>query len=125
MPAALQETSSIHDLTQNDGSISIDGLTQVLHMTKTDLATVLGMSRDSLSKSARLSSAATQRKLRDFVEILSRVAPWAGSMPQAFAWFTAQPLPSFGDQTPADLMREGRTDALKSYISRIAVGGYA
>lgn len=125
MSIALQEEFSIQDLTQADGSIAIDELTQVLHLTKTDLATVLGMSRDSLSKSTRLSSVTTQRKLRDFIEILTRVEPWAGSVPQAFAWFCAQPLPSFGDQTPADLMRENRADAVKTYISRIAVGGYA
>jgi len=125
MPAVLHEEFSVHDLTQTDGTIAIDELTQVLHLTKTDLAAVLGMSRDSLSKSTRLSSMTTQRKLRDFVDILTRVTPWAGSVPQAFAWFCAQPLPSFGDQTPADLMREGREDAVKSYISRITVGGYA
>jgi uncharacterized protein (DUF2384 family) len=125
MPVALQVDLSVQDLIQPDGTVAIDGLTHALHMTKTDLAAVLGMSRDSLSKSARLSSIATQRKLRDFVEILTRVAPWAGSVPQAFAWFCAQPLPSFGDQTPADLVREDRADAVKSYISRIAVGGYA
>ncbi len=125
MSAVLQEEFSVQDLTQTDGTIAIDELTQALHLTKTDLATVLGMSRDSLSKTTRLSSVTTQRKLRDFVEILTRVAPWAGSVPQAFAWFRAQPLPSFGDQTPADLMREDRADAVKAYISRIAVGGYA
>lgn len=125
MSASPKPLPALPDLTRSDGSIAIDDLSGALLMTKTDLAAVLGMSRDSLSKSARLSSGATQRKLRDLVEILTRVTPWAGSIPQAFAWFCAQPLPSFGDQTPADLMREGRADALKSYLSRIAVGGYA
>lgn len=125
MSASPKPLPALPDLTRPDGSIAIDDLSGALLMTKTDLAAVLGMSRDSLSKSARLSSGATQRKLRDLVEILTRVTPWAGSIPQAFAWFCAQPLPSFGDQTPADLMREGRADALKSYLSRIAVGGYA
>jgi hypothetical protein len=100
-------------------------LIEGLHLSKTELAAVLGMSRDAVSKTSRLGSKASQRKLRDFVEILTRVSPWAGSIPQAFAWFTAQPLPSFGDQTAADLVREGRAEAVKSYISRIATGGYA
>ena len=56
---------------------------------------------------------------------LDALTPWAGSVPQAFAWFTSQPLPSFGQQTAADLFREGRADAVKAYVSRIAVGGYA
>lgn len=125
MSAALEQIPQPHELIEADGSVSVDVLTRALHLTKTDLAAVLGMSRDALSKSARLSSGPTQRKLRDLVEILMRVAPWAGSVPQAFGWFCAQPLPSFGDQTPADLFRENRADAVKSYISRIAVGGYA
>lgn len=83
------------------------------------------MSRDAVSKTSGINSKASQRKLRDLVEILTRVSSWAGSIPQAFAWFTAQPLPSFGDLTAADLVREGRADAVKSYISRIATGGFA
>ncbi|MFZ3583122.1 hypothetical protein ACOI1H_13260 [Loktanella sp. DJP18] len=113
------------DLMHPDGTVALDALLDDLHMNKSDLALTLGMSRESLSKTSRLTAQASQRKLRDFVEILVRVAPWAGSIPQAFAWFCAQPLPSFGDQTAADLVREGRAEAVKSYISRIAVGGYA
>lgn len=51
--------------------------------------------------------------------------PWAGSAPQAFAWYRAQPLPSFGDRTAEDLVKEGQAEAVKAYLSRIAVGGYA
>jgi hypothetical protein len=112
-------------LTLPDGTVDVDLLVSSLHLSKTELARVLGMSRDAVSKSARLKSAASQRRLRDLVEILVRVSPWAGSVPQAFAWFTSQPLPSFGQQTAADLFREGRADAVKAYVSRIAVGGYA
>lgn len=125
MSVVARPIPTAQELMQPDGTVALDALLDGLHLTKTDLALVLGMSRDSLSKTSRLTAQASQRKLRDFVEILVRVAPWAGSIPQAFAWFSAQPLPSFGDQTAADLVREGRTQAVKSYISRIAVGGYA
>ncbi len=125
MSIVARPIPTAQDLMQHDGTIALDALLDDLHLNKTDLALILGMSRDSLSKTSRLTAQASQRKLRDFVEILVRVAPWAGSIPQAFAWFSAQPLPSFGDQTAADLVREGRAQAVKSYISRIAVGGYA
>jgi hypothetical protein len=59
------------------------------------------------------------------VEIVKRVLPWAGSVPQAFAWYRAQSLPGFGDRTAEDLVKEGRAEAVKAYLSRIAVGGYA
>lgn len=125
MTATAQYIPTAQELTRPDGTVDLDLLLSGIHLSKTELAAVLGMSRDAVSKTSRLSSKASQRKLRDLVEILVRVSPWAGSIPQAFAWFTAQPLPSFGQQTAADLVREGRADAVKSYISRIAVGGYA
>lgn len=125
MTATAQYIPTAQELTRPDGTVDLDRLLSGIHLSKTELAAVLGMSRDAVSKTSRLSSKASQRKLRDLVEILVRVAPWAGSIPQAFAWFTAQPLPSFGHQTAADLVRAGRADAVKSYISRIAIGGYA
>ena len=63
--------------------------------------------------------------LHDVAEIINRVLPWAGSVPQAFAWYRAQPIPSFGDRTPEDLVKEGKAEAVKAYLSRIAIGGYA
>ena len=125
MAFASEHPALASRMIEPEGMVSVERLAADLHLTRGDLAGLLGMSRDSLSKSARVSSIATQRRLRDFVEILSRALPWAGSLPQAHAWFCAQPLPSFGDQTAADLVREGRADAVKAYLARIAVGGYA
>ena len=46
-------------------------------------------------------------------------------MGHAFAWFRAQPLPSFGDKTAENLVKEGRAQAVKDYLSRIAEGSFA
>ena len=73
---------------------------KVLHITQSDLA-------------------------RDAVEIINRVSEWSGGVGRAFAWFRSQPLPSFGDKTAEDLVKEGRTEAVKDYLARIADGGYA
>lgn len=62
---------------------------------------------------------------RDTAEILNRVSHWCGGPVQALAWFRSQPLPSFGDLTAEDLLKAGRTAALRAYLSRIAEGGYA
>jgi hypothetical protein len=108
-----------------DGVVVADRLTATLRITKLELALALGLSRDAVSKTARLKSPATQARLRDVLEIMNRVLPWAGSVAQAFAWYRSQSLPSFGDQTAEDLVKEGRAEAVKAYLSRIAVGGYA
>ncbi len=115
----------LHTVINTDGLIASTALAKALHITKVDLAEVTGLSRDSVSKTARLKSKATQARLRDTVEIINRVAEWSGSVGRAFAWFRSQPLPSFGDKTAEDLVKEGRAKAVKDYLSRIADGGYA
>ena len=115
----------IDDAILPDGQVETSRLSQRLKVTKTELALAAGLSRDAVSKTARLASPATQGRLRDMVEIVKRVLPWAGSVPQAFAWYRAQSLPGFGDRTAEDLVKEGRAEAFKAYLSRIAVGGYA
>jgi len=108
-----------------DGLVAASALANVLHITQSDLAEVTGLSRDSVSKSSRAKSKSTQTRLRDTVEIINRVADWSGGAGRAFAWFRSQPLSSFGDKTAEDLVKEGRADAVKAYLSRIADGGYA
>jgi hypothetical protein len=115
----------IDEVIRPDGLVETGRLSERLRVTKTELAHAAGLSRDAVSKSARLSSPSTQARLRDMVEIVNRVTPWAGSLPQAFAWYRAQPLPGFGDRTAEDLVKEGRAEAVKAHLSRIATGGYA
>ncbi len=43
----------------------------------------------------------------------------------AIAWYRAQVPPSFGDQTPEDLVKQGWAEAVRCYLGRVAVGGYA
>ncbi|MSS75551.1 MAG: DUF2384 domain-containing protein [Methyloglobulus sp.] len=115
----------LHSVINSEGYVAANALAKVLHITQHDLADVTGLSHDSVSKSARVKSRATQTRLRDTVEIINRVTEWSGSSGRAFAWFRSQPLPSFGDKTAEDLVKEGRADAVKAYLSRIADGGYA
>ncbi|MCK5355254.1 MAG: XRE family transcriptional regulator, partial [Methyloprofundus sp.] len=57
----------------NDGLVVSSALAKELHITKSDLAEATGLSRDSVSKTVRLKSKATQARLRDTVEIINRV----------------------------------------------------
>jgi hypothetical protein len=113
------------DVMRQDGTIAADRLTEQLRVTRQELAYASGLSRDAVSKTARLHAPATQARLRDVVEIINRVVPWAGSVPQAFAWYRAEPLPSFGHLTAEDLVKQGRAEDVKRFLSRIALGGYA
>ncbi len=121
----MGQVAIITDVIRSDGLIEAGSLSDRLRVTRTELASAAGLSRDAVSKTARQTSPSTQARLRDMVEIINRVTPWAGSVAQAFAWYRAQPLPSFGDRTAEDLVKEGRAEAVKAYLARIAVGGYA
>lgn len=116
---------ALGDVLRADGMVETGLLSAKLKISKLELAAAAGLSRDAVSKTARLNAPATQSRLRDIVEIINRALPWAGSVPQAFAWYRAQPLPSFGDRTAEDLVKEGRAEAVKAYLARIAIGGFA
>jgi transcriptional regulator with XRE-family HTH domain len=122
---ALAENPFLIDIFTTDGLVAIDRLSKSLRITKAELALAAGLSRDAVSKTPRLRARATQARLREMVEIIARVLPWAGSVQQAFAWYRAQPLPSFGDRTAEDLVKEGQAEAVRRHLARIAVGGYA
>ena len=124
MSAALQH-GFVTEIIGQDGTIEPDRFGALLHITKSDLAATSGLSRDAISKTARLRAPATQARLREVAEIINHVLPWCGSVAQAFAWYRAQPLPAFGDQTAAELVRQGRAAHVMSYLGGLALGGYA
>lgn len=108
-----------------DGGIRPEPLASFLRVTRQQLATAAGLSRDAVSKTARAQAPTTQARLRDMVEILNRVQGWAGSPPMALAWYRSQPLPAFGDQTAEQLVKQGQAEAVKQYLGAIAAGGFA
>jgi hypothetical protein len=123
--SAVTERAFLDEVISRKGLIEPDRLSEVLRVTKGELAAASGLSRDAISKTPRLRAPATQARLREVVEIINRILPWCGSVPQAFAWYRSQPLPAFGDQTAEDLVRAGRVEHLRSFLAGIAVGGYA
>jgi hypothetical protein len=108
-----------------DGMVSPEKLAAILLTTKAQLASTAGLSRDAVSKSARIRQRSTQTRIREVAEILNRVAEWAGSPVAAFAWYRSQPIPSLGDKTAEELVREGRAELVRRYLARVADGGYA
>jgi hypothetical protein len=121
----MVEAMFLTDTYEASGAIAPERLSHLLHITRSELAATLGLSRDAVSKATRVQRPTTQARLREMVDILNRVRPWAGSPQQAFAWYRSQPLPSFGDQTAEALVREGRAEAVRRYLDRITIGGYA
>jgi hypothetical protein len=110
---------------RGDGMVDPEEMVTALRITKGELALASGLSRDAVSKSARLRAPATQTRLREVTQVINRIRSWCGSDQQAFAWYRSQPIPAFGDQTAEELVREGRAEHVMNYLEGIALGGYA
>jgi hypothetical protein len=63
--------------------------------------------------------------MREMLEIVSRISSWAGSDEQAFAWYRYEPIPAFGNRTAEFLVKEGKAAAVRLYLDRAAMGGFA
>ena len=118
-------TLDVRDFIGEDGLVSPKTATEILEVTQPQLAETAGLSRDAVSKQARVRSPATQRRLRDMIEIVARVAPWAGGKQQALAWYRATPILALGDQTAEAMVKAGHAAAVRAYLDGIAAGGYA
>lgn len=118
-------TIEIQEVVDKQGFIATDALLDELHITKKEFASAIGLSHDAIIRKDRLHTVATQQRLRQAMEILKRIEPWAGSMSAAWSWYRTYPIASFGDLTAEDLVARGRADDVRAYLSHIAEGGYA
>jgi hypothetical protein len=116
---------SIASLIDDHGSVRVDGVAMMLHLSKAQLAETAGLAREVLQKSSRRDGPKAQGRLREMVEILARVQGWAGGPAQAMAWYRAEPIPAFGGRTAEALVKSGQAAALRDYLDHLATGGYA
>jgi DNA-binding XRE family transcriptional regulator len=108
-----------------NGKIAIEQVADGFGMSKGQLAQTAGLSRETLYRSERSGAAKTQGRLREMLEIISRVSDWAGGKEQAMAWYRAQPLPAFGGRTAEALVKDSKAAAVRDYLDHMAVGGFA
>jgi transcriptional regulator with XRE-family HTH domain len=107
------------------GEAAADELTAALGISKRELAETAGIPSGNLNRKARANSAQTLNRLQETAEILHRIAPWAGGIKQAFAWYRSEPLPEFGGRTAESLVKSGKAVAVRDYLDHVALGGFA
>lgn len=107
------------------GGLDIDRVTEIFHMTRGQLAETVGLARDTLQKTSRREAPKTQARLGEMLEILSRVEAWAGGLPQAMAWYRAQPIAALDGRTAEALVKSGKASLVRDYLDHVAVGGFA
>jgi hypothetical protein len=108
-----------------DGLVDIDAVARELGMTKVALARMLGLAEETLQRFSRVNAPKTQQRLRDMLDILTRVEPWAGGMAQAMGWYRGQSIPALGDQTAEALIKNDQANMVRAYLDGFAAGSYA
>lgn len=120
----MSNSTFLRDVSDQHG-VSARRLAAALRTAKSELAVVAGLSPDALGKAARTGSVATQSRLHEMCGIIDRIIIWTGSAPTAYAWYRSQSLPSFGDATAEELVRQGWSNKVHAYLDRLKDGGYA
>lgn len=96
-----------------------------LGTTQTEIAGTLELGKDAFASPSQIRAGKIQVRLREMLEILTRIEPDIGSPVAAYAWFRSEPLPGFGGATPVLLLRQGNVHQVHAYLDRIMAGGFA
>lgn len=115
----------IVNATEDATFVSPKALAEMFHVTLEEVAGMTGIPKTSLQRPDRFKNIKTQIKLKDTLEIIRMITPWAGSTLQAYAWYRSEPIPAFGNITIESVVKLGMATQAKNYIQSIALGGYA
>jgi len=107
------------------GQFAPGRIAEVLRTTQDEVARTVGLGRDAVMRPERVASPKTQKRLREMVEILNRVAPRFGSPLIAYAWYRSEPLAGFSGLTAMQLVRESRAAEVMDYIDAVEAGVHA
>jgi len=107
------------------GHVVVELVADSFGMSKGQLAETVGLGRETFYKATRARAPKTQSRIREMLEIVSRISTWAGGKEQAMAWYRAQPIPAFGDRTAEALVKSGKAAAVRDYLDHLALGGFA
>jgi uncharacterized protein (DUF2384 family) len=107
------------------GVVVVDDVADWFGMSKGQLATTVGVRPETFQRVKRVAAPKTQSRVKEMLEIIGRIADWAGGKDQAMAWYRAEPIPAFGGRTAESLVKEGKAAAVRDYLDHVAVGGFA
>ena len=116
---------AVSDFYGTTGVVKISAASRLLGLSNAQLFETAGVSAGKMAGSTLAVSKISQGRLREMLEIISRISGWAGGALPALAWYRAQPLPAFGSRTAEALVKEGKAAAVRDYLDHIAVGGFA
>ena len=108
-----------------DGIFLPARIADVLRTTSAEVAQTVGLGRDAVQRRDRVKASKTQRRLREMVEVITKVTPRFGSAMMAYAWYRSAPLAGFDGFTAMQLVRDGRQAEVLDYIDAVDAGIHA
>jgi len=118
-------SSQFDGMTNKKGDVMPDALIEELHITKQEFATAIGLRYEALIRIDCHDSKAAQQRIREVIDTLKHIEPWAGSLRAAWSWYRSYAISALGGLTAEQLILQGRSDDLQEYLSYIAENGYA
>ncbi|MEM8694144.1 MAG: MbcA/ParS/Xre antitoxin family protein [Pseudomonadota bacterium] len=112
------------DLSEN-GHFAPRKIAEHLRTTSAEVAQTAGLGKDAVQRRDRVTSVATQQRLRQMIEVINKVEPRFGSALMAYAWYRSEPLPGFSGFTAMQLVQSGRASEVLDYIDALDAGVYA
>lgn len=100
-------------------------IADVLRTTSAEVAQTVGLGRDAVQRRDRVTADKTQRRLREMVEVITKVTPRFGSAMIAYAWYRSAPLAGFAGFTAMQLVQDGRLAEVIAYIDAVDAGVHA
>jgi uncharacterized protein (DUF2384 family) len=122
---AMRGGSLVTRFLDSRGIVMVDRVVKGFGMSKQQLAETIGVRPETVYRSSRVSAPKTQARATEMLEIVGRIADWAGGEKQAMAWYRAEPIAAFGGRTAESLVKEGKAVAVRDYLDHVATGGFA
>ena len=122
---AMRGGSLVAQFFNPKGVVMLDLVVKRFGMSKQQFAETIGVRPETVYRATRVSAPKTQTRATEMLEIVGRIADWAGGERQAMAWYRAEPIAAFGGRTAESLVKEGRAAAVRDYLDHIATGGFA
>jgi hypothetical protein len=84
------------------------------------LAALAGVHRNTVSQHP--DSSRLQHRLRDMVKAIVAAVAVTGDLEKAIYWFLNEPIADYGHKTAAELVTDGRLDAVLTYLEDLRNG---
>lgn len=101
-------------------TLSPTRMADALHMGVSELADLARVHRNTVTGNPE--SAQLQGAMRDIVRVLAAAYRVNEDRDRTVFWFVNHPIAVFGFQTPAELMRAGKSEAVIKYLASLEGG---